>query len=99
MSNNSEIFTLVPPEAKTRPVIISSPHSGINIPDEIAELMTPLAKKSLDSDHHIDELYKFAPSLGFYFIHANMSRQSRKQQKKPRKYVDDAVQELRSVWS
>jgi N-formylglutamate deformylase len=74
MSNNSEIFTLVPPEAKTRPVIISSPHSGINIPDEIAELMTPLAKKSLDSDHHIDELYKFAPSLGFYFIHANMSR-------------------------
>jgi len=68
------IFALIKPTTKVRPVIVNSPHSGTMIPHEIGELMTEKARQSLDSDHHINDLYDFAPSLGFYLLHAKYSR-------------------------
>ncbi len=74
MPESNNIYTLVPPSAQRRPVIISSPHSGTFIPKSIADKMTATAQKSPDTDHFIDQLYTFGPSLGFYLIHATCSR-------------------------
>ena len=56
------------------PIIINSPHSGQQIPDYIAELMTPESLKLPDTDLFVDDLYGFAPHLGICLVRAKFSR-------------------------
>ena len=55
------------------PLIISVPHAGTTIPDEISGLRSPdLARR--DADHHVDRLYAFAAEHGATIIHSRVSR-------------------------
>ena len=56
------------------PLIVSMPHTGMEIPSEIeAGLVSPwLARK--DADWHVDKLYDFAPALGITTIRTAISR-------------------------
>ncbi|MCJ8319753.1 MAG: N-formylglutamate deformylase [Colwellia sp.] len=48
----------------TSPLLISMPHNGQAIPDDIALTMTESAKKVADTDWYKDRLYDFAHTLG-----------------------------------
>ena len=56
------------------PLLISMPHSGTRLTDEVAQGMTETAKKLPDTDWHIPQLYQLAPSLGASIVSANYSR-------------------------
>ena len=56
------------------PLLISVPHCGTHIPDEIAGRMTEEALALPDTDWHVDKLYDFAPALGASLITATHSR-------------------------
>lgn len=56
------------------PLLISVPHDGRLIPDDIAAKMTPLGRAIPDTDWHVAELYEFAETLGASFLIANYSR-------------------------
>lgn len=56
------------------PVLISSPHSGREIPENIARLMTEDGLATPDTDSFINELYELGPSIGASLISANYSR-------------------------
>jgi N-formylglutamate deformylase len=55
------------------PLIISIPHAGTIIPDNISGLVS-LDRARCDADHHVDRLYGFAASLGATIIHSHISR-------------------------
>ena len=55
------------------PLIVSIPHAGTIIPDDISGLISlDLARR--DADHHVDRLYAFAADLGATIIHSRISR-------------------------
>lgn len=55
------------------PLIISIPHAGTIIPDDISGLVSrDLARR--DADHHVDQLYAFAADMGATIIHSRISR-------------------------
>ena len=55
------------------PLIVSVPHAGTIIPDDISGLVSlDLARR--DADHHVDQLYAFAAKLGATIIHSRISR-------------------------
>lgn len=56
------------------PLLVSMPHVGLHIPDDIAAGMTPLALTVSDTDWHIDRLYDFVDDLGASVIVATHSR-------------------------
>lgn len=56
------------------PLLVSMPHVGLHIPDDIANRMTPLALTVSDTDWHIDRLYDFLDDLGALVIVATHSR-------------------------
>ncbi len=56
------------------PLLISSPHSGSFIPEDIAKNMTSLGRASTDSDWHVDELYGFSIEMGASLLSATHSR-------------------------
>lgn len=59
--------------AGSAPLIISVPHAGTIIPDDIAGLVSlDLARR--DADHYVDRLYAFAADLGATVIHSRISR-------------------------
>jgi N-formylglutamate deformylase len=63
-------LSLTPGDA---PLIVSVPHAGTIIPDEISGLVSlDLARR--DADHHVDQLYAFAAELGATIIHSRISR-------------------------
>src|SRR5579885_262000 len=45
------------------PLLVSLPHDGTAIPDEIAARMTPQALRVPDTDWHVGRLYAFAREL------------------------------------
>jgi N-formylglutamate deformylase len=54
-------------------LIVSIPHAGTIIPDDISGLVSlDLARR--DADNHVDRLYAFAASLGATIIHSRISR-------------------------
>lgn len=63
-------LSLTPGDA---PLIVSVPHAGTIIPDDIAGLISH-ERARLDADHHVDRLYEFATTLGATFIHSRISR-------------------------
>lgn len=57
------------------PLIISAPHSGTYVPDEILFTFTEEAKELPDTDWYVDRLYKdYATAEGATFLRANYSR-------------------------
>ncbi len=55
------------------PLIVSVPHAGTTIPDDISGLVSlDLARR--DADHHVDRLYAFAAELNATIIHSRISR-------------------------
>jgi N-formylglutamate deformylase len=66
-----ETFRFQPGET---PVLLSIPHVGTEIPDDIAATMTDEGLRVPDTDWHLDRLYHFAPALGVGFLTATHSR-------------------------
>lgn len=59
----------------TAPLLISLPHDGSHIPDDIAARMHPAARRSSDTDWHVARLYApLAQALGASLLHPLASR-------------------------
>ncbi len=56
------------------PLLVSMPHVGTDIPDDIAAAMTPAARVLADTDWHLRELYGFLQSMGASTLAARWSR-------------------------
>ncbi|MEM8502106.1 MAG: N-formylglutamate amidohydrolase [Cyanobacteria bacterium P01_D01_bin.1] len=75
MSVPNDLFTVVFPEGDHIPVIANLPHSGLRVPEAIAQTFTPHQLQSLpNSDWHLQQLYDFLPGLGITVMQANYSR-------------------------
>jgi N-formylglutamate deformylase len=57
-----------------KPLIISVPHAGIFVPEDIAQTLTPAAKAVPDTDWHVDHLYTAAMRMGCAMLAATHSR-------------------------
>ncbi|HET9836102.1 MAG TPA: N-formylglutamate amidohydrolase, partial [Rhodanobacteraceae bacterium] len=66
-----EHFTL---HRGSAPLLVSLPHDGTVIPDEIAARMTPQALRVPDTDWHVGLLYGLAKELGASIIAPRWSR-------------------------
>ncbi len=66
-----ETFTL---HRGTAPLLVSVPHDGTRVPDDIAARLTPEARRVPDTDWHIARLYAFARELGASLIVPTHSR-------------------------
>jgi N-formylglutamate deformylase len=58
----------------TTPLVVSMPHVGTHLPDDIAARMTPIARTVPDTDWHLDRLYDFLDELGATVLIATHSR-------------------------
>lgn len=68
-------FFIIEPTVPKVPIILSSPHSGIEFPDELKNHFRPeLMVQPDDTDWFIHELYNFVSELGITIIHAKYSR-------------------------
>ena len=68
-------FLLHLPKIEPLPIVASIPHSGLAIPDEIAQLLHRRYQTYLPhQDWHINKLYDFLPSLGITVLEATYSR-------------------------
>jgi N-formylglutamate deformylase len=56
-----QVFTL---KRGTAPLLISIPHAGTQIPEDIAVTMNPIAREVDDTDWHLERLYAFAVEMG-----------------------------------
>ena len=56
------------------PLLVSMPHVGLDIPEEVRGRMTEAALTLADTDWHVDRLYDFLEDIGAYWIAANHSR-------------------------
>jgi N-formylglutamate deformylase len=54
------------------PIVLDSPHSGVNYPDDFAYSMA-LETLRRAEDTHVDQLYVFAQELGYPMVAANRS--------------------------
>ncbi len=59
--------------AGTTPVVLDSPHSGIDYPDDFGHACD-LATLRRAEDTHVEKLYDFAPALGAAWIEAHFPR-------------------------
>ena len=58
----------------TAPLLISIPHLGRQLPEEIQSAFSPEAEIVSDTDWHLDQLYGFAKDLGASVLGARISR-------------------------
>ncbi len=58
----------------TAPLLISLPHDGSEITDDISRRMVPAAQRSPDTDWHVGKLYDFAREMGASLIKPRYSR-------------------------
>ncbi|NCT66086.1 MAG: N-formylglutamate deformylase [Rhodanobacteraceae bacterium] len=56
-----DIYTL---HRGSAPLLVSLPHDGTFVPDDIAARLTPEARRVPDTDWHVSRLYAFARELG-----------------------------------
>lgn len=57
-----------------RPILVSLPHDGVTIPDDIAVRMTNRARTAPDTDWFVSRLYDFAKALGASILVPKYSR-------------------------
>ena len=55
------------------PLIVSVPHAGTDIPDDVIGLLSP-SRARHDTDFHVDRLYAFASGLGATVLRTRISR-------------------------
>lgn len=67
----TDLYTL---ERGTAPLLISIPHLGTRIPDDLRDRYTDIALTVADTDWHLDRLYAFAKELGATILGARVSR-------------------------
>jgi len=58
----------------TLPLLISIPHAGTEVPEEIARRLSDTARAVPDTDWHVEKLYAFAATMGASVLKANYSR-------------------------
>jgi formiminoglutamase len=58
----------------TAPLIVSVPHAGTVIPDDIAVALVSPMLGVRDADHHVGRLYGFAAALGATIVRTDISR-------------------------
>lgn len=68
---SSDVYSL---HRGTRPLLVSFPHAGTEIPQDIAARMTPEALLRADTDWHLPRLYAFAEALGASLLVPRHSR-------------------------
>ncbi|MEQ3653510.1 MAG: N-formylglutamate deformylase [Glaciecola sp.] len=56
------------------PLLVSMPHSGLELTPEVEAALSPKARALPDTDWYLPELYDFLPTLGVSCIKANYSR-------------------------
>lgn len=56
------------------PLLVSMPHAGTDIPDDIAARLAPAAMAKADTDWHLPRLYDFLAELGASTLSARWSR-------------------------
>jgi len=56
------------------PLLVSMPHVGTDIPDDIATAMAPAARDKADTDWHLVQLYDFLQGMGASTLSARWSR-------------------------
>jgi N-formylglutamate deformylase len=56
------------------PLLVSMPHAGVDIPDDIAARLTSAALAKADTDWHLPQLYDVAAELGASTLAARWSR-------------------------
>jgi N-formylglutamate deformylase len=61
-------------KAGSIPILVSMPHAGADIPDDIAARLAPCALARADTDWHLPQLYDFASETGASVIAARWSR-------------------------
>ncbi|MEJ1096655.1 MULTISPECIES: N-formylglutamate deformylase [unclassified Pseudoxanthomonas] len=66
-----DIFTL---HRGSAPLLISLPHNGTTLPDDMAVRFTETAKRVPDTDWHVARLYDFARALGASILVPQYSR-------------------------
>ncbi|MGG6462491.1 N-formylglutamate deformylase [Solilutibacter silvestris] len=68
---NTPIFSL---HRGSAPLLVSLPHDGSEIPDDIAQRLAPDARKAPDTDWWVSRLYAFAKELGASILVPRHSR-------------------------
>lgn len=63
--NDASVFSL---HEGTLPLLISMPHVGTQIPDDLAATMTDVARHVDDCDWHLERLYAFAARRGAWIL-------------------------------
>jgi N-formylglutamate deformylase len=61
-------------KAGTLPLLVSMPHAGTDIPDDVAATLMPCAAARADTDWHLPELYGFLEEMGASTLSARWSR-------------------------
>ena len=61
-------------KAGSIPLLVSMPHVGTDIPDDIAARMAPAATERADTDWHLVKLYDFLGEMGASTLSARWSR-------------------------
>ncbi len=67
----NDIYTLQHGDA---PLLVSLPHDGTQVPDDIAATLSPSARRVPDTDWHVSRLYAFARDLGASILMPRHSR-------------------------
>ena len=70
-STVTEIYRFTPGDT---PLLVSVPHAGTRVPDDLAARLSPAARALPDTDRHVDRLYDFAPAMGAATLVALQSR-------------------------
>jgi len=65
------VFTLYP---GSRPLLVSVPHVGTQIPPDIADALQPRAMQAEDTDWHLERLYGFVREMGASLLVPRYSR-------------------------
>jgi N-formylglutamate deformylase len=61
-------------KAGSIPILVSMPHAGTDIPDDIAARLAPCGLTKADTDGHLPQLYDFVAEMGASTIAARWSR-------------------------
>ena len=70
-----DLFNVHIPKSSAVPLVANLPHSGLFVPDDIAEQFTSEHLQALpNSDWHLDKLYQALPALGITVLQATHSR-------------------------
>ncbi|MFT4061849.1 MAG: N-formylglutamate amidohydrolase [Edaphocola sp.] len=71
----TNLYEIIPAIGKPQPIVVSIPHAGTFIPEEIGEHFLPhMAATQDDTDWFVPTLYHFLPQMGITTIVANYSR-------------------------